>query len=88
MGANKLRKMGLKKFPKRGEVYFVCLDPTVGAEINKTRPALIISNDIGNKFAETITIIPIIWKSGGQVFYYKVFGKVKLMKLEALCCQR
>lgn len=46
-------------FPKRGEIYLVCLDPTVGSEINKTRPALIISNDINNKYANTVTIIPI-----------------------------
>ena len=51
--------MGLVKFPKRGEIYLVCLDPTIGSEINKTRPALIISNDINNQFSSTITIIPI-----------------------------
>lgn len=51
--------MGLKSFPKRGEIYLVCLDPSIGAEINKTRPALIISNDINNQVAQTITVIPI-----------------------------
>lgn len=51
--------MGLIEFPKRGEIYLVCLDPTVGSEINKTRPALIISNDINNRIAQTITVIPI-----------------------------
>ena len=51
--------MGLKKYPERGEIYLVCLDPTIGSEINKTRPALIISNDINNQVAETITVIPI-----------------------------
>ena len=51
--------MGLKKFPERGEIYLVCLDPTIGSEINKTRPALIISNDINNQIAQTVTVIPI-----------------------------
>ncbi|MFH1504388.1 MAG: type II toxin-antitoxin system PemK/MazF family toxin [Candidatus Omnitrophota bacterium] len=51
--------MGLKKSPERGEIYLVCLDPTVGSEINKTRPALIISNDINNQAAQTVTVIPI-----------------------------
>lgn len=51
--------MGLKKFPKRGEIHLVCLNPTVGSEINKTRPALIISNDINNQISDTITVIPI-----------------------------
>ena len=31
--------------PKRGEVWLVCLDPTVGTEIRKTRPAIVISSD-------------------------------------------
>lgn len=42
--------------PKRGEVYIVCFDPTVGAEIRKTRPALIIQNDVGNRYSP-ITIV-------------------------------
>ena len=51
--------MGLEKYPERGEIYLVCLDPTIGSEINKTRPALIISNDINNQAAQTITVIPV-----------------------------
>ena len=51
--------MGLDKFPKRGEIFLVSLDPTIGSEINKTRPALVISNDINNKFSSTVTVIPI-----------------------------
>jgi mRNA interferase MazF len=34
--------------PLRGEIYLVNFDPTVGSEINKTRPTLIIQNDIAN----------------------------------------
>jgi mRNA interferase MazF len=30
---------------KQGEIWLVCLDPVVGAEINKTRPAIIINDD-------------------------------------------
>jgi len=59
MGENYAGKMGLKDYPKRGEIYLVSLDPTVGSEISKTRPALVISNDINNQFAETVTVIPI-----------------------------
>lgn len=51
--------MGLEEFPQRGEIYLVCLDPTIGSGINKTRPALIISNDINNEFSATVTVIPI-----------------------------
>ncbi|MBI3979234.1 MAG: type II toxin-antitoxin system PemK/MazF family toxin [Chloroflexi bacterium] len=46
-------------FPRRGEVYWVNLDPTVGTEIAKTRPALIISNDIGNQYSPRVIVAPI-----------------------------
>lgn len=50
--------MGLKKM-KRGEIYFADLDPTIGAEIKKKRPVLIVSNNANNKASSTITIVPI-----------------------------
>ncbi|MBZ0177748.1 MAG: type II toxin-antitoxin system PemK/MazF family toxin [Melioribacteraceae bacterium] len=43
----------------RGDVYLVNLDPIVGKEIGKARPALIIQNDIGNKFSPVTIIAPI-----------------------------
>ena len=42
--------------PKRGEVYLVSFDPTLGAEIQKTRPALILQNDTSNRYSP-ITIV-------------------------------
>ena len=44
---------------KRGEVWWVNLEPTIGTEINKTRPAVIISNDSANKFLNRMQIIPL-----------------------------
>jgi mRNA interferase MazF len=44
---------------KRGDIYFAILDPTIGSEIKKTRPVLIVSNDANNRAAATITAIPI-----------------------------
>ncbi len=44
------------RFPRRGEVYLVRLDPTVGAEIKKTRPALVLQNDVANRWSP-ITIV-------------------------------
>ena len=49
-------------FPKRGDVYLVSLEPIVGSEIGKTRPALIISNNYNNQFADTVTLIPLTSK--------------------------
>ena len=45
--------------PLRGEVYVVAFDPTLGAEIRKTRPALILQNDIANR-SSPITIVAAI----------------------------
>jgi hypothetical protein len=44
----------MSKFPKRGEIYFVSLEAqdTQGAEIKKSRPYLIIQNDVGNQYAQ------------------------------------
>ena len=42
--------------PKRGELYLVNFDPTVGAEIKKTRPALILQNNIANRYSP-VTIV-------------------------------
>lgn len=44
---------------KRGEVYYANLDPVVGSETGKTRPVLVIQNDIGNQYSPT-TIVAII----------------------------
>lgn len=46
-------------FPRRGEIYLVSFDPTLGAEIKKTRPALILQNDVANR-ASPITIVAAI----------------------------
>lgn len=49
----------MNNFPKRGEIYWVNLDPTVGTEINKKRPCLIISNDEGNEVSSRVTVVAI-----------------------------
>ena len=46
--------------PRRGEIYWVKLDPVKGrSEIRKTRPCLIISNDIQNEVSRRVMIIPL-----------------------------
>ncbi len=47
------------KRPRRGDVYLVNFDPTIGAEVKKTRPAVVIQNDIGNRWSP-ITIVAAI----------------------------
>ena len=48
---------------KRFDVYLVILDPTVGAEIQKTRPCLIISPDEMNAYIQTAIIAPMTTKA-------------------------
>ena len=41
---------------KRGDVFLVNFDPSVGAEARKVRPALVVSNDINNTYSPIISI--------------------------------
>jgi mRNA interferase MazF len=47
------------RFPRRGEVWLVTLDPTVGHEIQKTRPAVVVQNDHSNRTAQTTIVAPL-----------------------------
>ncbi len=46
-------------FPRRGDVHWVELDPGVGAEMKKTRPCVILTNDIVNQRRRTVVMIPL-----------------------------
>ena len=47
---------------KRGEVWWVAFEPTVGGEVRKQRPALIASNDAANKYLNRLQVIPLTSK--------------------------
>jgi mRNA interferase MazF len=60
---------------KRGEVWLVNLDPTIGAEIKKTRPAVIVSNDALGKLPLKI-IVPITgWDEKFSTAEWHIFIK-------------
>ena len=44
---------------KQYEIYWVGLDPTIGSEINKTRPAVVLSPDESNKHLNTVLVAPL-----------------------------
>lgn len=45
--------------PARGEVWWVRLDPTLGSEIRKTRPALVLTSDVLNRMRQTVVVVPL-----------------------------
>ncbi len=57
----------------KGDIYLAALDPVVGSEIAKTRPVLVVSNNINNKYANTITVLPITSKKLKKTYPFELF---------------
>jgi mRNA interferase MazF len=56
---------------KRGEVWLVGLDPVVGSETGKRRPAVVVQNDLANSSSPTVTLVPLTTKTD-RVFPFQV----------------
>jgi mRNA interferase MazF len=57
---------------KRGGVYLAALDPVVGREIAKTRPVVVVSNDVNNEFSGTVTVLPVTSKNVQDAYPFEV----------------
>lgn len=66
---------------KKGEIYWTNLNPTIGSEISKNRPAVLVSNDINNEYADTITVLPVT-SNIQKIYPYEVFLKAGEGNLE------
>lgn len=58
------------KWPRRGDVFLVALDPTRGSEIRKTRPCVVVSPDEINAHLRTVIVAPLT--SAGHSFPFRV----------------
>ncbi len=58
---------------RRGEIFLAALDPVIGHEIAKTRPVIVVSNDIGNLYSGTVTIIPITSKNLTKIYPFEIY---------------
>lgn len=75
---------------KRGDIFYADLNPTIGSEINKKRPVVIVSNNANNRSASTVTILPLT-SQVHKVFHFEVLLETKDTGLDKNCkaqCQQ
>ena len=78
---------------KQYQIVLINLDPTVGSEIKKTRPCVIISPDEMNKYLQTIVVAPMTssdksYPTRVEVFHNKTKGQIALDQIRTVDRQR
>src|ERR1017187_3421981 len=81
--------MATHKKPRRGDLYWVNLDPTVGTETRKRRPAVILSNDAQNAVGQRVLAVPVT-SNISRVYSFEailsVTGKPSKAMLDQIRC--
>lgn len=78
MAELKGNKKSPHSFPHYGEIYLVYLNPRHGREVGKLRPAIVVSNNIQNKYDHHIVIVPLSdgnWESLSGIKTFEVLIK-------------
>ncbi len=71
---------------KRGEVWWVNFDPSVGGEIRKKRPAVIVSNNAANKFLNRVQVVPLT-SSVNKLYPCETYITIRQNKAKAMADQ-
>ena len=58
---------------RRGEVHVAALDPVVGKEISKTRPVVVVSNDMNNRHSGTVTVLRVTSGNLEKIYPFEVY---------------
>lgn len=72
--------------PRRGEVWWVAFDPSLGGEIRKTRPAVVVSNDAANRHLNRLQVVPLT-SSVGKLFPSEAFVELNGERRKAVADQ-
>ena len=80
--------------PKRYDIYFADLNPTLGSEINKIRPVVIVSDDSMNQYLETVVVCPLTskihptWRSRLQIHCAGEQAEIAVDQIRTISKQR
>lgn len=80
--------------PKRYEIYFADLDPTVGGEIQKVRPVVVVSQNEMNQHLDTVVVCPLtstlhpLWRSRLQIRCAGKDAEIAVDQIRAVSKQR
>lgn len=79
---------------KRYQIYFADLNPTIGSEIKKVRPVVIISQDEMNKYLETVVVCPLtsslhpLWRTRIQIKCAKKDAEIAVDQIRTISKKR
>jgi mRNA interferase MazF len=71
---------------ERGEVYWVAFDPSIGGEIRKTRPAIVLSNNMANLALNRVQVVPMT-SNTDRLFPGEAFVSLNAKKRKAMADQ-
>jgi mRNA interferase MazF len=71
---------------ERGEVYWINFDPSVGGEIRKTRPAIVLSNNAANTHLNPVQVVPVT-SNTNRLYPVEAFVILNAQKRKAMAAQ-